>query len=272
MAITAKQVSDLREKTQCGMMDCKKALEASDGDIEKAVEWLRKKGMARAEEKAGRAANQGIVAIKADGNAVAMVELLCETDFVARNPQFKAYGAKLADAVLAYDGEGDVSAKLAAQFSDDLKEFIGVIKENMKIRRAIRWVSTEGKIGFYVHTATPYAAMVELAGEFNDELPQQVAMQVVSADPKFICPKCIPEDRIAKEREIALATAPQGKPQNIIDGIVNGKLNKWYSQVCLVKQPWIFDDKTTLEKAAPKARVLRFVRWTAGESLEGEQA
>ncbi|MBQ6471053.1 MAG: elongation factor Ts [Victivallales bacterium] len=267
MAITVAQVNELRQKTQAGMMDCKKALVESDGDMEKAVEWLRKKGIAKAEEKAGRAANQGIVAIKVAGNVAAMVELLCETDFVARNDQFKAYGAKLADAVLGYEGDGDVSAQLTAQFGEDLKEFIGIIKENMKIRRALRWTTSEGVFGSYIHTATPLAALVELVGEVPAELPNQVAMHITAFNPEYVCPHCVPEARLAKEKEIALATAPQNKPANVIEGIVNGKINKWYSQVCLIKQPWLMDDKTTLEKVAPKAKVARFVRWLVGEEL-----
>ena len=271
MQITAQLVNELRKKTNIGMMECKKALVACDGDMEAAIEHLRKAGIIKAEEKSGRSANQGIVIGKSNGKNGVLVEFLCETDFVAKTDDFKAFGAHLADVALAYAEDGDVSAKLAADVEEDLKAFIGKIKENMRIRRAIRW-SSNGCVAFYVHTSTPYGAMVDAEGSDDAALLSQLCMHITAAAPEYVDTADVPAEKIAKEREIALAQIPADKPEKMKEGIVNGKINKWYSTACLMKQPWSFDEKKTVAQMLPGVKVNRFVRWLAGEELASEKA
>lgn len=264
--ITAAQVNELRKKTNIGMMECKRALVACNGDMEAAIEYLRKAGIVKAEEKAGRSAKQGIIVAQSTGTTGVMIEFLCETDFVAKTTEFKEYGAKLAEIALAYSEEGDVCEKLNAEVKEDLKAFIGKIKENMIIRRALHWTS-RGAIAYYLHTATPYGAMVDVEGEYSDELLRTLPMHVTAFNPEFIDVKDIPADRMAKELEIAIAQVPADKPDIIKKNIAKGKLAKWESTVCLMKQPWVLNDKTCLAKFAPNLKVKRIVRWLAGEEL-----
>lgn len=264
--ISASQVNELRQKTGVGMMDCKKALVACDGDMEAAIEHLRKTGMAKAEKKAGRSATQGIFVSLVKGNVGTIIELLCETDFVAKTDAFKAFGASVAEKVInEFDDNGDISEKLATTMQNELKELIAKIGENMHLRRAVRWVSN-GKVGSYLHTGVAYGVMVDVEGECDDELLASICMHVTAFSPRYIVPADVPADIVAKEREIAAAQLA-GKPANMIENIVNGKINKWYSEVCLTKQPWINDQKTSLEKVAPKLTVKRMVRWQVGEEI-----
>ncbi len=264
--ITASQVNELRQKTGLGMMECKKALVATDGDMDAAIEHLRKAGLAKAEKKVGRAASNGKFFTLQEGNAGVLVELLCETDFVAKTDNFKAFGKKLAASALAdFTDNGDISEKMAAKYQDELKALIAQIGENMHIRRVIRW-TTNGKIGVYLHTGVPYGVMVDAEGDVSDELLMDICMHITAYNPQYITPADVPQSVLDKEREIAAAQMA-GKPAAMIDKIVMGKLNKWYTEVCLSKQAWINDDKTTLEKLAPKVKVVRFVRWQVGEEL-----
>ena len=271
MQITAQLVNELRKKTNIGMMECKKALVACDGDMEAAIEHLRKAGIIKAEEKAGRSANQGIIIGKSNGKSGVLIEFLCETDFVAKTDDFKAFGKHLADIALEYAEDGDISAKLAADVEEDLKAFIGKIKENMRVRRAIRWTSA-GNVAFYVHTSTPYGALVDAEGASDPVMLNQLCMHITAAVPEYVDVADVPAEKIAKEREIALAQIPADKPDKMKEGIVNGKLNKWYGTSCLMKQPWSFDDKKTVAQMLPGVKVNRFVRWLAGEELAGEKA
>lgn len=264
--ITAAQVNELRQKTGVGMMDCKKALVASNGDMEAAIEHLRKAGMAKAEKKAGRAANQGIFITRIEGNVGVLVELLCETDFVAKTALFQEFGASLATQALRdFDTDGDISAELAAASSSALKDLIGKIGENMQVRRAARWVSN-GRVGSYLHTGVAYGVLVDVEGECDDELLNNLCLHVTAFAPAYIKPEDVPQEVVAKEKEIAAAQMA-GKPAKIIENIVNGKINKWYNEICLNKQPWINDQKTSLEKVAPQTRVKRFLRWQVGEEI-----
>ena len=272
MAITAQQVNELRKKTNIGMMECKKALVACDGDMEAAIEYLRKAGIIKAEEKAGRSANAGIIIAKSNGKNGVMIEFLCETDFVAKTADFKAFGAHLADIAMGYDANGDVCAKLAAETETELKEFIGRIKENMRIRRAVRWTAANGIIAYYLHAATPYGVLAEIEGEFPEELPTQICMHICAINPEYISRNDVPAERLNKERDIAMAQVPADKPDKMKEGIVNGKINKWFATSCLMEQPWVMDDKTTLAKVAPKTKVVRFQRWLAGEEVAEDNA
>jgi elongation factor Ts len=263
--ISASMVKELRDKTGAGMMDCKKALVKAGGDVEKAIEELRKSGIAKAEKKSGRAVNEGKIISKVDGGKGALVEVLCETDFVAKNEKFINFISEVADRVLAADGNGDISEKVQEQEKEILTGMIATIGENMQIRRAVRWESA-GKVASYLHMGGRIGVMVDVEGVEDEAVLNDLCMHIAAFKPQFICPDSIPAEVIEKEKEIAAAQVA-GKPAEIIDKIVMGKINKWFGEVCLVKQPWIKDDKSCFAKVAPGAKVNRFLRWEVGEEI-----
>ncbi len=265
--INADMVKALREKTGAGMMDCKRALTAAGGDMDKAVEELRKHGAAKAEKKSGRATNQGrIIAVIENGRG-AMVEVLCETDFAANTDRFRDFVLEVGRSALTADAEGDVTTQVNELNRDKLIDRIATIGENMQIRRALKW-NASGTLGDYLHMGGRVGVMVEVEGESDPGLLNDLCMHIAAFRPSYICKDCVPEEVVAREREIAAAQQQQsGKPADIIDKIVEGKIRKFYSEVCLVHQPWIRDDKTSFAKLRPGARVKRFVRWEVGEEL-----
>jgi elongation factor Ts len=262
--ISASLVKDLREKTGAGMMDCKKALVAADGDIEKAIENLRKSGIAKAEKKSGRATTEGKIISVIEGAKGALVEVLCETDFVATNEKFIEFVKGVAERSLSLE-DGDVSEKVQANESENLVSMIATIGENMQIRRAVKWDSA-GSVASYLHQGGRIGVMVDVEGDCDQDIMTDICMHIAAFNPQYICQDCIPADVIEKEKEIAGAQM-QGKPADILEKIVMGKINKWYSEVCLVKQPWIKDDKSCLAKINPNIKVKRFVRWQVGEEI-----
>ena len=265
MAFTAKDVQALREQTGVGMMDCKKALQAADGDMEKAIEVLRKHGMAKAEKKSGRATNQGKIAAAVRGNAAAMVEVLCETDFAADTDKFKELVNAVLEAALKAEGEGCVTEQVAEACKALLTEKIATIGENMQIRRAVKW-NCSAKAESYIHGGGRVGVLVEVANEDDAAFIHSVCLHVAAFNPAYICSADVPAEKLASEREIAAAQV-EGKPAPMIEKIVNGKINKWYTEVCLVNQPWITDDKTCIAKLKPNAKIVRFARWEVGEEL-----
>lgn len=265
MNITAEMVKNLRDKTGAGMMECKRALEAANGDIEVAVDNLRKSGILKAEKKASRATKEGkVAAVIKDGKA-AMVEILCETDFVSKTDKFQDFVKDMAGKAIAIDADGCVSDKLNELEKDTLIGMIAVIGENMQMRRAVSWKLT-GKAASYMHGAGRIGVMVEVEGLEDEAALNDLCMHVAAFNPGYICPDCIQAETITHEREIAAAQLA-GKPADMIEKIVDGKINKWYSEVCLVKQPWIRDDKASFAKLFPNARVKRFLRWEVGEEI-----
>jgi elongation factor Ts len=262
-AISATMVKDLRDKTGAGMMDCKKALVEANGDIEKAIENLRKSGIAKAEKKAGRAVKEGKVTILTQDNKAAIVEVLCETDFVATNDKFQAYLSEVSSRTIAMDENDIISEKVQAAENDTLVSLIATIGENMQIRRAACW-KTDGKFASYLHMGGRIGVLVDLEGDADDELMKDICMHIAAFKPQYVTQDEISADDIEKEKVIAKAQVA-GKPENIIDNIVNGKINKWFSEVCLMKQPWIRDDKSCLAKVAPSVKVNRFIRWEITE-------
>ena len=265
-AITAKMVKELRDKTGVGMMDCKKALVAADGDMEVAVEHLRKSGIAKAAKRAGRAANEGRIVAQVENGVAVMAETLCETDFVARNERFRNFGSELVQRVAKnYDANGDVSEAVGTAEKDTVTEMVAVIGENIQIRRVARWVG-DAHFASYLHMGGKIGVLIEAEGEADEELLHDICMHIAAFSPQFISPDDIPAEVVAKEKEIAKAQV-EGKPENIIDKIVMGKISKWYTQACLTKQPWIRDDKTCLDKSMPKLKIRRFLRWQVGEEL-----
>ena len=265
--ITAKMVQELREKTGAGMMDCKKALTAADGDMTLAIENLRKSGAAKAEKKSGRATNQGKVWTSIGDDAASIVEVLCETDFAAKTDKFGNLVKTIADSALKAAGEGDVTVAVNEAEKNTLTDHIGVIGENMQIRRAARWQRSEGcAFASYHHMDGRVSVLVEVEGETDPVVLNDICLHIAAFSPSYICPADVPAEAVAKEKEIAAAQL-EGKPANMIEKILGGKINKWYSEVCLMQQPWIHDDKTCLAKLAPKLVVKKFVRWTVGQEI-----
>lgn len=264
--ITAAMVKELRDKTDAGMMDCKKALMECNGDMTAAIEHLRKTGVMKAEKRSGKSVKEGKIYALVSGGKAVMVEILSETDFVASNEKFFEYVKAAAGRVLErIPGDGDISAKAQELEKDNIVNLIAVIGENIQLRRAARF-ETAGKIASYLHLGGKIGVMLDVEGESTPELLNDICMHIAAFKPRSVGPDEIPADVIAKEKEIAAAQIT-GKPANMIEKIVMDKINKWFTEVCLVKQPWIRDDKTTLEKVAPKLKVKRFLRWEVGQEL-----
>jgi len=263
--ISAQMVKTLREKTDAGMMDCKKALVEAEGDMEKAVDILRKSGIAKAEKKSGRATKEGKIVSYINGGTGVLLETLCETDFVASNEKFIDYVNKIAEKTALLSDDGDVSAQVAEAEKDSLTELISTIGENMQLRRAVRW-NSNGKCASYLHMGGRIGVLVDVEGSAEDSVLTDLCMHIAAFKPEFVAPTDIPADIIAKEKEIA-ASQVEGKPAEIIDKIVMGKINKWYKVVCLNQQPWIRDDKVSVEKANPGMQIKRFIRWEIGEDI-----
>ena len=277
-------VKDLREKTGAGMMDCKKALEESNADIEKAIDWLRQKGFAKAAKRADRAAEEGVIALKiADDNKSAVaVELKCETDFVTRGDKFVAFSKAVVEH--AFNNFTEDNAELLAKpfgsstLSDAVAEAIATIGENIVVGKATRAAVTNGVVGTYVHSNGKLAALVEITATANPEaaleLAKNVAMQVAAASPLALNADSIDPALLEREREVYRQKAKEdGKPDNIIEKIADGAVKKYCKEICLMDQAYIRDDKMTiadLEKNASKAanaefKIVGFKRIVLGE-------
>ena len=273
MAITAAMVKELRDKTDAGMMDCKKALTETNGDMEAAVEYLRKAGITKAAKRSERQTKEGRIYIAVDGNKAVMIEVLSETDFVAKNEKFGDYVKAAAGRILAAtSGDGDITAKAQELEAANLKELSGVIGENMQLRRAVRFEAA-GILASYLHLGGKIGVVVEAEGEIPAVMSAtDICKHVTVYSPLYICPCSVPAEDVNKEKKIAmdmLDNDPKmaGKPAEMKEKIVMGKISKWYKEVCLVEQPWINDEKTTLAKVAPKVTVKRFVRWQVGQEI-----
>ncbi len=292
MNFTAQDVKELREKTGCGMMDCKKALTACDGDMDKAVDFLREKGLATAAKKAGRIASEGIVDVAIEGNVGAVVEVNSETDFVGKNAEFRGFVRNIANQIIA-ENPADVEALLASKYAanpaqtvdEALKEKIATIGENMNIRRFGRFEGTlvgyihgEGRIGVIVKFNVGDAAVAQ--SDAFKTFGKDIAMQVAAAYPEYTKVEDVPQDVIAKETEIFKAQAMnEGKPEAIAEKMVAGRLKKRYKELCLVEQEFVKDpDKTVAQYAAETAKALGttieivdFIRLEKGEGLEKKE-
>jgi elongation factor Ts len=286
--ITAAMVKDLREKTGAGMMDCKGALNETNGDLEAAVDWLRKKGLAKAAKKAGRTAAEGLVAVESSGRTAAIVEVNSETDFVARNEQFQAFVRETAK--LALMGAGTLEALEATHFpgsqttiKDRLQELIATIGENMTLRRVARLDVTQGVIATYVHNAVAEGlgkigvlVAVEGGSELDalETLGRQVGMHVAAARPEALDVSAV--DPAALEREKAVLreqAAGSGKPENIIEKMVEGRIRKYYEEVVLLEQVWVHDGESRVKAVAQKAgvKLAGFARFQLGEGIDKSQ-
>ena len=287
MAITASQVKELRDKTGAGMMECKKALGETEGDLEKAVTWLREKGIASASKKAGRATAEGLIALKVEGKKAGLAEVQCETDFVAKTEDFQALIAEAADAALALDTDDSKAGgeKVASQLEEKIKATIGKLGENMGLPRAAALeVQGEGGLGSYLHPDGKLAVVVEIgcgkaetaSKEAFVELTRDLAMQVAGHIPpaQAVSRDQIPADFIQKEKEIAIAQAREtGKPEAMLEKIATGKVNKVVGEVTLLDQVFVKESKTKVNEVVARVAkevgdeltVKRFVRLKVGE-------
>jgi len=284
--ISAKDVAELRNRTGAGMMDCKAALQEADGDMDRAVEILRKKGMAKADKRGDRSASQGLVVIEAagGGNAAAMIELNCETDFVARNEDFIVLARDLARHALAHAPEGNHPGSLieAQPFrgktvAEAVKEISGKTGEAMTLKRVAHFQLAEGTVGHYLHFNGQSGALVEVAGTRGDAataLARDLALHVTSADPIGVSEADIPADLVARERRIAEEqVAQEKKPEAIRAKIVDGKIRKFVAERTLLGQPFVKDDskavgdlvKEVARQLGGTLTVTRLARFKVGE-------
>ena len=281
MAITTALIKELRERTGAGMLDCKKALEENGGDIEKAIDWLREKGIAKAAKKSGRIAAEGLVfaAVSADRKKGAILEFNSETDFVAKNDEFKNFGEKLVQLSLEHDLTSEDELKAfeleGKKVEDNLTELIAKIGENMNIRR-LKLVSTNGFIETYIHLGGKIGVLLNVSGEAtpeNVEKAKGVAMHVAAMDPKYLNSEQVTADDLEREKEIARHQLQQeGKPENIIEKILDGKMRKFYEENCLVNQKYVRDDSVTIEKFIAPSSIISFDRFKVGEGIEKEES
>ncbi len=288
--ITASLVKDLREKTGAGMMDCKKALSESGGDLESAVDWLRKKGLSAAAKKAGRVAAEGLIAVASSGSRAAVVEVNAETDFVGRNDSFQAFAKQAA--VIALDCGGDVE-KLKSSKSpsgktvqEDLTNLIATVGENMNLRRVACLSVSQGCVATYIHNAVSpnmgkIGVLVALESSADPaklmELGKQIAMHVAAARPEALSIQDVDSKALERERDVLSEQArASGKPEEIIAKMVDGRIRKYYEEVVLLEQVYVVDGETKVAKVVENAaktlgapvKLAGFVRYQLGEGIE----
>lgn len=277
MSISASMVKDLRERTGAGMMECKKALVETGGDIEAAIELLRKSGQAKADKKSGRIAADGRVAIAAEGTRAAIVEVNSETDFVANDDNFVAFAEAVAAAALS-SSAGDVSALGAVSLDDGRSieqartDLISKVGENITLRRVAE-IEAADNLGSYIHAGSKIGALVALTGG-SEDLAKDIAMHVAAINPVCIDESGVDEETLEKERRIITEEAAQsGKPDDIVEKMVNGRMAKFLKEITLLGQPFVKDDKTTVGKLlkSADATVTAFIRFEVGEGIEKKE-
>lgn len=293
--ITAALVKDLREKSGAGMMDCKKALTEANGDVEAAIDWLRKKGLAAAAKKAGRVAAEGLVGVAANGLSGAAVELNAETDFVARNDAFQTAVATVTK--LALDTDGTLESLQAAAYpgngrtvAEELPTLVATIGENMNLRRVAKLTVSDGVVASYVHSALApglgkIGVLVALESTGDKaalaELGKQIAMHVAAARPEALDVADVSTANLERERAVLVEQArASGKPENIIEKMVEGRVRKYYEEVVLLEQLYVIDGETKIRKVVENAAkavgapvtLTGFVRFQLGEGIEKEQS
>ena len=279
--VTASQVKDLREKTGAGMMDCKKVLTETDGDMEKAIEVLRERGIAKAAKKSGRVAAEGLVEayVSENGKIGAVVEVNSETDFVAKNDEFKNFVMNVAKQIVEKN-PADVETLLAQDsievpgktVNEVLVEKIATIGENMNIRRFERFES-EGLVEKYIHGDGKIAVLVDMK-KGTKEVAKDVCMQIAAARPEYLNEASVPAERIEKEKEILKAqTMNEGKPEAIAEKIVEGRIGKFFSEICLVDQAFVKDPNKKVSQLLKEtdSEVVEFARFEKGEGIEKKE-
>ncbi len=298
MAISAAHINELRKTTGAGMLDCKKALEEVGGDMEQAIDYLRKKGLAAASKKAGRAATEGMVAaaVAQGAGSGVLVEINSETDFVAKNEKFQDFVKQVADHVLQKKPE-NIDELMSQAFAGDpsktvqtlLTEAISVIGENMQIRRFVCFSAAGGAVGSYIHAGGKIGVLVEAgcdkaevsAGEAFATVLKDVAMHIAAASPQFLCREDVLTDVLEREKDIYRAKAREtGKPDNIIEKIIAGQVNKFYGDICLLEQVYVKDTDKTVQQYVDacskqlgcQIQLKRFTKFVLGEGLEKKES
>jgi elongation factor Ts len=279
--ISATLVKELREKTGVGMMDCKKALSETNGDLEAATELLRKKGMAKAAAKGSRIATEGSVGayVTPDNKTGVLVEVNCETDFVARNEEFVGVVNEVAKFLVekapVEEGTGEQLLNLPSweagkTVDETIKERIQKVGEKIDIRRFVRYTAAAGVVSSYIHLGGKIGVLIELKGG-DANLAKDVAMHVAASQPQYATREQVPADVVEKEKEILMAQPDlQSKPENVRQKMVEGRIGKFYEQICLVEQPFVKDPSTTVGDLLKKAgaEVVRYTRYGLGEGME----
>ncbi|PRS00120.1 elongation factor Ts [Bacillus sp. NMCN6] len=280
MAITAQLVKELRQKTGAGMMDCKKALTETDGDIDKAIDLLREKGIAKAAKKADRIAAEGLTLIKTDGNTGVILEVNSETDFVAKNEGFQSLLNELADHLLAAKPatiEEAHASKMenGSTVEEHITSAIAKIGEKITLRRfSVIMKEDNAAFGSYLHMGGRIGVLAVLNGTTDEELARDIAMHVAAVNPKYISRDQVSEEEANREREVLTQQALQeGKPENIVAKMVEGRLNKFFEEICLLDQAFVKnpDEKVKQVVAAKNASVQTYVRYEVGEGIEKRQ-
>lgn len=270
--ITAALVKELREITGAGMMDCKKALVECEGDKDKAIDYLREKGIAKAAKKAGRIASEGVVAAASDGKTACIVEINSETDFVAKNENFQNLVKKIAEHIVACK-PADMDALNASQMdgktvAEVMTEAVASIGEKLSLRRFEVYTTEDGQLATYIHMGGKIGVIVELSGG-DKTLGKDVAMQIAAAKPQCIGREDVDQEALAHEREVLRKQAlEEGKPEKIVEKMVDGRINKYYKEVCLVEQEFVKDSDKTIKDILAGVEVRRFARFEMGEGLE----
>ena len=280
--ITASQVKELREKTGAGMMDCKKVLTETDGDMEKAMELLRERGITKAAKKSSRIAAEGLVDsyITEDGKVGAVVEVNAETDFVAQNAEFKQFVSDVVKQIALNnpkDVEELLSQKSIADESKTVQEVltdkIATIGENLSIRRFARFEASNGMVSKYIHGDGKIGVLLETENS-DEELAKDICMQIAAARPEYLTREDVPQERIDKEMEILKAQAVnEGKPEAIAEKMVQGRIGKFYSEICLVDQEFVKNPDMKISQLLKEkgAKIVRFARLERGEGIEKKE-
>lgn len=280
MAITAQMVKELREKTGAGMMDCKKALTETNGDMEKAIDWLREKGIAKAAKKADRIAAEGMTYVAAEGNTAVILEVNSETDFVAKNESFQTLVKELAAHLLkqkpaSLDEALGQTMDNGATVQDYINEAIAKIGEKITLRRFAVVNKADGEtFGAYLHMGGRISVLTLLAGNASEDVAKDVAMHIAALHPKYVSRDDVPQEEIAHEREVLKQQAlNEGKPEKIVEKMVEGRLNKFYEDVCLLEQAFVKNPDVTVRQYVESngATVKQFIRYEVGEGLEKRQ-
>ncbi len=272
MAFTSKDVMELRQRTGVGMMDCKKALVATDGDMEAAIDYLREKGMATAAKKEGRIAAEGIVYAASKGAKHTLVEVNCESDFVAGGPVFKEYVAKVADYVLDHS---DASVEdVVAAMQPVTNEYVMRMGEKLSIRRFVVYEAANSEVDTYIHMGGKIGVMVEASAGADHQIIHDVALQIAAANAQYVKKSEVPTAELDHEREILRAQAhnePNPKPEAIIEKMIEGRIQKYYKEVCLTEQVFVKDNEMTIAQYLAKhgnVEIIRFTRYAMGEGLQ----
>ena len=272
-AISAAMVKELRDRTGLGMLDCKRALTENDGDIEQAIEHLRKSSGMKAAKKAGRTAAEGIVATKVsdDGKSALMIEVNSETDFIARDANFHAFVQLVAERAFA-EQQTDVAALMDGDLEVARETLVQKIGENVSVRRIVIATAEDGVVSSYVHGNHRIAVLVALKGG-NEELGKDIAMHVAAVNPLVVAPADVSADMVAKERDIYTAQAQEsGKPAEIIEKMIDGRMRKYLAEISLTEQSFVKDPDVTVGALAKKggAEIVSFTRFEVGEGIEKE--